>query len=313
MYFYYMFKWLLTPYPYQVNIKHNFLTSLAIGAFVFLFLLVFEPFGNDIENCNVSNTFAYAGHGTIAAICAALVFTVAPAVFKEYHNEEKWFLWKEIVSTLCLLLLISLGNLIFANEIATDKSIAPYSFERFMISVKYTFTIAIFPVTIFTLVNYNYHLKQNLMRASRYADANRDSELWKINNERVQLNSETVNESVAFELADLLFVSASGNYCEFHLRTDAGYEKQMLRLTLQKAEESLSQYPHVFRTHRAHLVNLHAVSRYDGNAQGIRLYFDDINEVVPVSRRRLSAFDSLMSSVSAGGVTHTSLNQVGNN
>jgi DNA-binding LytR/AlgR family response regulator len=61
-------------------------------------------------------------------------------------------------------------------------------------------------------------------------------------------------------------------------------------MTMKKAEEALEAWPGFFRCHRAYIVNLDKVQHVEGNAQGYRLRFPDVEEPVPVSRNLNSEF-----------------------
>jgi DNA-binding LytR/AlgR family response regulator len=49
-------------------------------------------------------------------------------------------------------------------------------------------------------------------------------------------------------------------------------------------EEQLAAHPAFFRCHRMYLVNLQRVISVSGNAQGLKLQLDGLEEAIPVSR-----------------------------
>ena len=289
-----MLKWLNKPYPFFFNVYRNLIIAVSVGAFVGLFLYVFRPFSMGSMYCTLDLPLECFIYGLIASLCVLINIVFLPVIFKKQYSEDKWTIKKEILMMLSLLTMISLGNLFFARAVHPTLTEEPF-IDAILRSFWHTVTIGIIPTGIFILLNYNYQLQQNLKRARRYGESYAKEPLAPAGTENVvRIESDIVKESLEFHPNDVLFISASGNYSEFHLDNGSGYRKEILRHPLQKVEDTLSDFPFIFRTHRAYLVNLLAIKSYQGSAQGIQLFFDEIQESIPVSRRRLSDFDKVM-------------------
>ena len=65
---------------------------------------------------------------------------------------------------------------------------------------------------------------------------------------------------------------------------DGKLRKHLLRSSLSRLEEQISQAGTIRRCHRSYIVNLAQVSSISGNAQGYHLHFRDCDEEVPVGR-----------------------------
>jgi len=58
----------------------------------------------------------------------------------------------------------------------------------------------------------------------------------------------------------------------------------MLRSTMRKMEDAVSNWPQFVRCHRTFMVNFDKIEKVSGNAQGYRLHLVDVGETIPVSR-----------------------------
>ncbi|HMT30713.1 MAG TPA: LytTR family transcriptional regulator DNA-binding domain-containing protein, partial [Bacteroidia bacterium] len=61
--------------------------------------------------------------------------------------------------------------------------------------------------------------------------------------------------------------------------------------------EDMNTSAFIIRTHRAYLVNLRKVKKVEGNSQGYRLVFENVDETVPVARRSSSLVKDLLSRI----------------
>jgi len=91
-----MLEFFNRPYPFNSNIKHNVKVILAIGFGLFLFLLLFEPFGLDSVN-EEKKTYIIAGFGIITGMILTLNLLIIPSVLPLLFKEENWKIKKEVV------------------------------------------------------------------------------------------------------------------------------------------------------------------------------------------------------------------------
>ena len=91
-------------------------------------------------------------------------------------------------------------------------------------------------------------------------------------------------DAVKVDINQLLYIEANGNYVNIHYIEDDKLKKKMLRTTIKQIEESLTDYPHIIRCHRAFIVNTSVIEHVKGNSQGYRLHFNGIEDEIPVSR-----------------------------
>jgi DNA-binding LytR/AlgR family response regulator len=100
----------------------------------------------------------------------------------------------------------------------------------------------------------------------------------------VVLQGEGRSERLELPAADILYISAADNYVQVFFRTEGAIRSPLLRSSLKNVEQQLAAFPGFFRCHRVYLVNLDAVERVTGNAQGLRLHLHGVDKPIPVSR-----------------------------
>ena len=60
----------------------------------------------------------------------------------------------------------------------------------------------------------------------------------------------------------------------------------MIRSSMKNTEMQLSNNRKIIRCHKSFIANLNLVNKISGNAQGLKLLFDNYNISVPVSRNK---------------------------
>jgi DNA-binding LytR/AlgR family response regulator len=50
------------------------------------------------------------------------------------------------------------------------------------------------------------------------------------------------------------------------------------------AEEAVKEHKHIFKCHRSYMININYIERFEGNSQGYKLFFENVNFPIPVSR-----------------------------
>ena len=200
-----------------------------------------------------------------------------------------WTVGKEILSTLLLCVLITLGNWCYTAGVFGLE----LNLRLLAVCLLWMVVIGPFPIVLFVMWNRNLQLSHNLQEAvamnARLAErvqAEAVSEPRSAAARGEVLLEGGTRESLALDPARLLYAESEGNYVRLRY-LDAGSGKtavKLLRLTLKQAEDAFLDYSYIIRCHRAYLVNLHRVAQVSGNAQGYRLHLEGCGMEVPVSR-----------------------------
>jgi len=269
-----MYAYFQQPYPHRhQSLRQWALTAAGAGVFVGLFLNVFQPFGSD-DWQDPAKPYILGGYGVVTFICLMLVRMLLPTFFKEWYAEERWTVAKEIVWILLIIILITLGNMLYGKIIFGWS----FDFSSLLLWLGITGAIGIMPATVITMINYTQLIRKydtnQLQVPTTTTIATKDI---------VTLVADNEKDTLTIDLNDLLFIESADNYSEVVFLKEKKAQKTLLRGSLSRMEEQLT-YP-VVRCHRSYIVNLQLVERISGNAQGYKLLLKDWPEPIPVARR----------------------------
>jgi DNA-binding LytR/AlgR family response regulator len=162
----------------------------------------------------------------------------------------------------------------------------------------YTLVIGIFPVTFLTLLNYNRHLKKNLVMAGNVKKdiLSHKTDHVKQIDDKVTIPSSSKNEEFRVMLNHLYYLQSEGNYIRVCFSKDGNIELKLVRSTMKTAERKLSgSFPPLIRSHRSYIINSDLIDDVSGNSQGLLLTLKGLDEKVPVSRGYVDKVRSILS------------------
>jgi hypothetical protein len=294
-----MFDWLRKPYPFLYErLTVRLWVALFVAVFVFVFLVAFKPFNIDTDmrvNMYMAALFYGITSGATVLIAGSLLILLFPNIFKD----KEWTVGKEMICTNLILISATISNAFLGYYMECVPEMA--GLKGFWLSLYLafirTYAVGIFPVTVLTAISYSIFLKRNLTKAlenNKKLDARPETKDPEVADKIVTIVSPSNNNDFSFRLNDLLFIMADGNYVEFHMESENTVKREIKRNTLRHIESQLSEHDFLFRSHRAYLVNLKKVIHSSGNAQGYELKLSKTDHTVPVSRRNLERFDTLI-------------------
>jgi len=272
------------PYPCDIpSFRKSLQRGLFIGFFIFLFLLVFQPFGLDAIP---SPYLAWwiAGYGLIT-FASILVFQQGvQKLFPKFFQEKSWTTGKEIMENLSILVLIGLANYFYTIFFGG----ADWSIKGFLFLLGATLSVGVFPIIGLVFLNYTKKLKENLKIAQQMEKSlsTKHEEISEMDR-WIIIPSQYGQEVLQLPLEDLMWISSADNYVEVFYLQKGQLRKTLVRNNLAALEQDLSTMG-VLRTHRSFMANLHHVSHIEGNAQGYQLIFEETKEKIPVSRKYAS-------------------------
>lgn len=265
---------LTQKYPATTPAKKRAIFSVLLGLFVFLFLLVFQPFGLSTSENILGES---AGFGLTCTFIVFVLNIMVIPLFPRFFDEDNWLVWKEIVWQLINVGLVGLGNAYYSSFVFdfpfTPKLIGIFEF--------YTVAVAAVPISVMTLINF----KVKHDRYTKYSDdlsnrvKNHEQELAE-----KKIKIEANSEMLELTPSQLLFIKASDNYIEVNYLDQGKVKREVLRKTLSQTNEDLVDHYQIMKVHRSFIANLDRVAHVSGNAQGLKLHFEKIDFVVPVSR-----------------------------
>jgi hypothetical protein len=278
---------LRNPYPLNCSLRFLVEECLAVSTFIFLFLLVFQPFG--LSELHAGIFSAALGYGITCLVVMLLLNTAAYFNFFNYFNEEKWTLGRALFWSILNISFIGIANALYSAFIG----IGDFSFLDILRFVFYTLALGIFPVGTGLLLN-QIRLKNKFAKESEIIN----SEFIHINNHTpVTKNTRTANTNSQITIYaengkpgltlfpdELLFIRSTDNYVEVFYQVKNENNRLLIRNSLKNISNALSEDKQFFRCHKSYLVNMKKVVHVSGNAQGYKLHLSGTDELIPVSR-----------------------------
>jgi LytTr DNA-binding domain len=274
-------NWLQRPFPFLSDWPYCSRQAFVGSGFVCFFLYVFRPFG--MQDPAVTDALALRiglEFGAVTFVCS-LIWSVVVRSWPSFFNEKKWNVGREAVSIMTMIVLISIGNMLFSAW----KFNNTLSLRLLLMWIWVTFSVGIFPTLLGIFIKQfrltrRYAaeaalLNQSLPPATKQHD---------ISPALVTLQGDSPSEQVTLSIAELLYIEADDNYVTVFFWHNHQLQQRILRSTLRRIEAALQTFPQVFRCHRTYLVNLDRVLKLSGNAQGLKLHLQHANTAVPVSR-----------------------------
>ena len=224
----------------------------------------------------------HAGAACISAGVSSVFVWVLPRMFPKYYEERAWTLGKEVSGTLALLLCVTVCVWLY---VAWLCGVMP-GVRLFFTVLLWVLILGAFPTVLFAMWNRNIRLARNLREATELnLRLSQKPEVEETPPATLVFSGGT-RETLELDARSFLYAESEGNYVRLHYLSpkDNRPVSKLLRLTMKQAEAAVASAPFIVRCHRAFLVNLHQVSKVDGNSQGYRLRLEGCAEEVPVSR-----------------------------
>jgi hypothetical protein len=278
-----MLTLLQQPYPGYSGARKGLAICAVVALCVWGVLFLLKPFGLHRLPANTLawHALVYAG----ATFTIATVFTILlPCWLPKWYAEEKWNVRRELLLMLLMVITIAVANL-FINSILVKGGISFKELLRFM---GITLSVGILPLSI-AIIFKQRSLYQKYRQAAeilnRQLKEETASAATPIIQDALQLTGDNQQERIQLLPRQLLLISTADNYVAIvHLENNQS-QSVLFRGTLKKMESDLQTHPQFIRCHRSHIVNLDAVRRVTGNAQGYKLELDGWPEPIPVGRQ----------------------------
>lgn len=140
---------LQAPYPYLHRGKMLLVTALLILVLAFLFEYLIEPFNVTPSE----HRFSYWKINLIHSSSAAAIFFIFFSIFKNFVDEDRWKVYKEIMVLSVVLFLIGLGGFLWREVIYDNPQ--NVSLRYFIEEVRNTYLIGFILFFAITVINFN--------------------------------------------------------------------------------------------------------------------------------------------------------------
>jgi hypothetical protein len=261
------------PYPFSDDLKYNSKVIFFISIGVFTFLWLFQPF--EISTLPVKlKYYLMVGFALITFLILSLYLLFIPSLFPKKFSSGVWSVKKEIL---------------WYSWILFTSLVAYFFYTRWLGVMNFNFYTVIklvltatLPITGLIIINYNRMLRKNLKLAD---ELNKKLKEHKINQERIiRFDSDYQKDSLALKANSILIIRSANNYIEVFWKEENTIKNQMVRCSMFTAEEAVKEHKHIFKCHRSYMININYIERFEGNSQGYKLFFENVNFPIPVSR-----------------------------
>ena len=267
-----MLQILHQKYPPPDNGKNGLLLALFFGVFIGGFLWFFRPFNLNLSNYSDGQILFF---GVITTITVLFFQLGLSRLFPGLFAEKRWTVIHQILFYLLVLFVIATLNGLYINYLDN----LPFNWGNYRWITVRTFVLGVIPICFLVLFDFNQRLKKHIADAKQLkpffseAPQSAPDKLFTIST-HLKDNSFTIQEG------DFLFAQSNGNYVFVFTRQQP---KAIYRISLNALEAQLNS-SYCKRCHRSYLVNLKMVKKIEGNAQGLSLWLQGLEEPVPVSR-----------------------------
>jgi len=300
-----MLEFLNRAYPFTFTPSRRIKQIIPIGICVFLFLILFKPFGLG-DNPDYIQFSAYMV--TFASFAGLLTTVLVPLAFPKYFNERKWTLkrnliWVIWINVIFVIIMFSALNIFLILKYNTFQEFTFYNFLRwFYIQLILGVPLGI----IINLINQYYLLKKHNRIATII---NTTTEKVKLEHTQSNIEHEiTTNETnllefevdkynkVTISIDNIIYIEALGNYINitYHNKEE---KKITVRETISSLETKIINSKIIYKPHRSYLVNLQFIEKIIGDSQGLKIHLKNSKKVIPVSRNNIKEFRKLATSI----------------
>jgi hypothetical protein len=276
-------EFLKKPYPFNDDLKHNTKIIFFISVGVFLFLFLFQPLQiNALETRE--KYFLVIGLGGITFLSLSLNLLILPSLFPRILNGSSWNVKKEIFWDIWILFTVGVGYFLFYKALG----IMEFGFDMIIKMI----LIAIVPSSVLIVFNRNRLLRSYLKSAMELNKKLKEHK--SLPDMLVHFVSDYQKDNLSIKVSLILFIRSANNYIEVFWKEGQGVKSQMVRCSLSKAEEILQGFKFIFKCQRSYLANVNHIEKIEGSQQGYRLFFDQVDFPVPVSKNYINKLKELI-------------------
>jgi len=110
----------------------------------------------------------------------------------------------------------------------------------------------------------------------------------------IYFNSDYQKDSLAIKIGSLLLIRSANNYIEIFWKDGETIKNQMVRCSMVNAQEIIKEHKFIYKCHRSYIVNISYIERIEGNSQEYKLFIENVNFPIPVSRNSVSKLKELI-------------------
>ncbi len=269
--------------------KDKLITPILFSSLVFLLLVLFQPF--EYRSYTFFKTLGDSLLSAFLVLLATLLTRVVVPYFfcKQWEKENRKFInisievLFDVILFLAFSFFINLGNGGFINQ---------NYITWLRLSLKYIliFEVLFIPLSLF--IQYYFLDKPINNKVNSFFSKRSLEASLKPTTQKIRFTSKTEQKHIEILPQELIMIKSWGNYIEVFYMKDSEVVFSVLRNTLTNIYDSIKEYSFLFQCHRCYVINISRVLVVKGNARGYQLTIEGVSAKIPVSRSRVSLFDS---------------------
>ena len=267
-------------YPGIGEVREAIRENFFIGLFVAAFLYLVRPFGFDTYDGN-HLWLLCLGFGLVTYVMSVAFNFIVTDILGLRGDTPFWKLKHWILTMVLLILWIAAGNYVFSLFLMGKNY---FDIREFLAMLYSTAIIGIFPIGIYGFLN---QMRLQKKYESLAHDIKTHQDHLNIKDEIFSITSQRQEDIRTFKKSSFRYAQAMQNYVRIFSFTDAGIQQEIIRISITAMETQIADQ-HIIRCHRSFIVNLDHVVDISGNAQGLKLKLNAIDEEIPVSRSYIS-------------------------
>lgn len=285
------------PYYYEGKIFVKFLIFVFLLVFYFNYLL--QPFETNYQEHKINYFWISIIHSLSPILILMMLATILNKNFKyQTEKQENWNVKKEFFSVFLVFFLTAITQFLVRDVLYFNDD--NWSWRYLKEEILNTFVSGIF--LSFIIIPFNYlrlQLKNQEKANNISANIIQQKEVFTENHknetsfDNIFITTELKSEDFLFNINDFLYAKSEGNYMEIYFANNPPI-KIIKRLTLKSLENQLSAFKFIIKIHRSIILNLNAVEKVSGNAQGYKVSLKNYPTTVPVSRSFITIFETAL-------------------
>ncbi len=266
------------PNPSSETRKELVWTSALAGVFLYVLLLIYQPFGTSQFNHEYKYVLLFP-----YALIAATAFGVVGWLIPKAKNT--WTLGLEIFKMSQILLITSVLSYIY-NTIFISK--IPISIENYVYMLIYTLALWTPISIIYLLARYIYLNNKQTEIIDRSKVVSEEFAKTDLEDLKLCIVSDYALDSLEIRCGDFLYAESADNYCSLFFYQNGIVQHKMIRISLTKLIERIPA-DGIQQVHRSLVVNLNKVVSFKGNSAGYKISMENVGKPLSVSRKYISS------------------------
>lgn len=263
------------PYHSSSLSIRGLLHSVAIAVGIFVVLFLFQPFGiKDLEE-SVKMTILISC-GIISLISMIICQFIFPLIAKSFYDEHQWIGSKQLIQSLLMSFIISLGLTYFLSSKNTGSISFPI--DGFIL-----FGFSVIPLVLFIFFQETLHDTKFKKKAENLNSDLKSKSVVNSDNPLKILVFKGSSEKLSLIPNQLIYAKIDGNVSEFFYQNPFGIDKSVMTIDSKQVLNELNEHPQFVKFSENIILNTNAILKISGSARGYDIAIAKVNEMVKVS------------------------------